>query len=284
MQSANRPRARSVPATAIPQPIVPDTAPNTVHVLERSARLLVALADSPRARTLQELGKLIGCSTSTVHRMLTTLADFYLVEKDPVTRRYRLGLGVFHLADARARQSDVRAVAKPRMEWLADYSLETVSLHVLMGRRVLCVEAIESTQELRLIVNVGRERQLAELGAKSKALLAYLPTEEQDSVLDEVDWERVGTTRAALREELARTVETGITRSFGERVAVAASLAAPIFDHRGQIIASLSIAGPKGRWTPEQMDAAEPALRTAALDTSHDLGYRADGFRPGRPT
>lgn len=257
-----------------------EAGPSTLSALTRSLQLLAALADAPRPRTLQELGRAVGCSTSTAHRILATMADFYLVEKDPVTRRYRLGPGVFYLADARSRQADLRAVAKPRMEWLSDYSLETVSLHLLVGASAVCLDIAESRQELRLVQEIGVATRVAELGAKAKVLLAFMPEPEQQAILDEVAWARLGLTPAALREELARIRTTGVARSFGERVDVAASMAAAIHDQRNRVIAALAIAGPKARWTAEAMNEAEPALRQAALEISHELGYRADGYRP----
>jgi IclR family transcriptional regulator, acetate operon repressor len=58
------------------------------------------------------------------------LVEFGLVERDPQTRRYRLGLAALRLADARGQQVELQGVAPPYVEWLRDRSQETVSLSV----------------------------------------------------------------------------------------------------------------------------------------------------------
>ena len=63
-----------------------DASPGTVQAVQRSLRLLLVLAEAPRPRTLQELSAIMDCSVSTVRRMLSTLSDVHLVEKEPNAR------------------------------------------------------------------------------------------------------------------------------------------------------------------------------------------------------
>jgi DNA-binding IclR family transcriptional regulator len=273
------------PITEIPdEDVGTDTSPGTVQAVERSLRLLLTLAHAPRPRTLQELSIVMGCSISTVHRMLTTLSDVNLVEKEPVRRRYRLGPAVFDLAAARSRQTDLRELAHRHLEGLSDASLETVTLELLVNTHVVCLDRIESVQELRLVSALGGSTPISELGAKCKAVLAYLPLVEQERVLDQVRWERVPFTRSTLRDELAKTRDRGVARSFGERVPVAASMAAPIFGSHGQVVASIAVAGPNGRWTAAAMDALQPSLQAAVKEISYDLGYRDPGIDASTPS
>lgn len=71
-----------------------DASPGTVQAVQRSLRLLLVLAEAPRPRTLQELSAIMDCSVSTVRRMLSTLSDVHLVEKEPtrgsLVKSYRL--------------------------------------------------------------------------------------------------------------------------------------------------------------------------------------------------
>lgn len=254
--------------------LFPGTSPRTVQAIRRSLRLLLVLAQSPGPRTLLELGGTMGCSASTVHRLLSTLAKFHLVEKEPVTRRYRLGPTVFHLAAARSKQADVRDLARPHLEALSDASLETVTLEIRRGEHLVTLDMVESIQDLRLVVPLGTATALSELGAKCKSVLAFLPQGEQERILEQVRWERATFTRTTLRQELELIRQQRVARSFGERLPVAASVAVPLFDSRGDVVASISVAGPTGRWTAESMDRLDPLLRSAAETISHDLGYR----------
>lgn len=255
----------------------------TVQAVERSIRLLLTLADAPKPRTLQELSTIMGCSVSSVHRMLSTLRDVGFVEKEPVRKRYRLGTAVFDLAASREKQMGLRDVARPHLELLSDASLETVSLELLVDLNLVCLDRIESVQDLRLVGAPGASMSLAMLGARCKAILAYLTPVEQAQVLDAVRWDRAKFTRAALSEELVAIRERGIARSFGERIPVAASMAAPIFGSDGRVVASIAVAGPNGRWTPSAMDRLEPSLRAAVSTISQLIGYRDRGAHSGAP-
>jgi IclR family acetate operon transcriptional repressor len=250
-----------------------DASPGTVQAVQRSLRLLLVLAEAPRPRTLQELSAIMDCSVSTVHRMLSTLSDVHLVEKEPKNRRYRLGPAVFHLAAARAKQTDLRELARPHMEGLSDASLETVSLEMRFGQQLVTLDTVDSVQDVRLVGTVGITTPIRELGAKCKAVLAFLPLSEQARVLDEVRWERVSFTRTTLREELIKIREEGIARSFGERLPGAASVAAPILDNRGEVVGSIAVAGPSGRWTAALMKSLEPQLLEATRSISAELGF-----------
>jgi DNA-binding IclR family transcriptional regulator len=274
MKARSRGRSSaSGPTETITDEVVADASPGTVQAVQRSLRLLLVLAQAPRPRTLQELSVVMGCSVSTVHRMLSTLSDFHLVEKEPLSRRYRLGPAVFHLARARAKQTDLRELARPHMERLSDASHETVSLEMRFGQQLVTLDTVESVQEVRLVGTVGVTTPIGELGAKCKVVLAFLPPSEQARILDQVRWERVNFTRTTLRDELIQIREEGVARSYGERLPGAASIAAPILDSRGQVVGSIAVAGPIGRWTSQSMAGLEPVLREATHSISAELGF-----------
>ncbi len=242
--------------------------------MERALRILDSLALAARPCSLQELSGELRCSPSTVHRLLATLQRFQFVEKDPGTRRYSLGLGVLRLVDGRGRHADVRALALPHMERLRALCEETLALNILVDRSHVYVERLESPHGIRWSIQVGTSVPLAQLAATAKALLAFLPTAEAEAILAEVDWARVGRTRAEVQAELAAIRQGAAARSFAERVAGVSSLAAAIRDQQGQPRATLSISGPLDRWTAARMDQIEPELLDAAEAISAALGYQ----------
>ncbi len=245
-----------------------------VQSVERALRNLDSLALAARPCSLQELSGELRCSPSTVHRLLATLQRFQFVEKDPGTRRYSLGLGVLRLVDGRGRHADVRALALPHMERLRALCEETLALNILVDRSHVYVERLESPHGIRWSIQVGTSVPLAQLAATAKALLAFLPTAEAEAILAEVDWARVGRTRAEVQAELAAIRQGAAARSFAERVAGVSSLAAAIRDQQGQPRATLSISGPLDRWTAARMDQIEPELLDAAEAISAALGYQ----------
>ncbi|MBX5492901.1 MAG: IclR family transcriptional regulator [Chloroflexi bacterium] len=242
---------------------------SSVQAVERAGHLLLYLAEHPRA-SLRDLAQAIGSSRTTAHRLLHALAASGLV-MTTADGRPALGPAVVRLYGAWRRQTDLRRVAYPHLLALRDRSGETVSLHVRQGDAVVCVECVESEQPIRRAIAPGDVAPLLR-SASSKLFLAALPEAERAALLtrlapDDAElWER-------LRTELPRIREQGYATSFEERIPGAASLAAPIWDAAGTMVASLSIAGPVQRVTPAFIAEIAPVLRAVALEISQQLGF-----------
>jgi DNA-binding IclR family transcriptional regulator len=242
---------------------------NTVQAVERAGQLLVYLAEHPHS-SLRDLARALGTSRTTAHRLLHALAASGLVAIAP-DGRPALGPAVVRLYGAWRRQTDLRRVAYPHLLALRDRSGETVSLHVRQGDVLVCVECVESEQPLRRAIAPGDVAPLLR-SASSKLFLAALSEAERAALLarlapdDAALWER-------LRAELPRIREQGYATSCGERIPGAASVAAPIWGASGELVASLSIAGPVQRVTPAFIAEIAPVLRSVALEISRQLGY-----------
>src|SRR5215218_6148440 len=142
---------------------------NSVQAVERAADLLFALAAVGAPTGVRELGAVLGCSPSTVLRLLTALEKKGLIERDPLTRRYGLGARVHALAGGRARGSDLPSLALPYMRALRDRSGESVVLQVRAGEEHVCLAQVESHHEIRRHITVGAAFPL-ERGATAQVL------------------------------------------------------------------------------------------------------------------
>lgn len=254
--------------------------------VERATRLLTVLQDTTEPQTLHNLAAKMGCSASTVHRLVVTLLPVGLVEREPDTGRIRLGLGTLRLASARARQLQLPGVSRPYMERLRTRHQETVSLWVRRGPNALCIASLEGAQELRQYVHPGTLAPLTDFGAKSRVLLAGLPARDLDEILQTAPLDLLGVTLPTVRRQIERIRETGITRVAGADtdrddpemgIALASphisAIAAPLFNEAGSIAAALAIAGPRTRFVRSVMDAAAVDLKEAAAAISRELGH-----------
>src|SRR5215211_3450070 len=169
---------KSVPAggTAVP----------TIRSVERAVDLLFCLAGRDGSRSLEQLAREIGCSKSTVHRLLGTLEGLGVVavERDGHYRCYRLGPRVRELGREGWEQIDLRQIARPHLSALRDESEETVTLHLIEGNAHMVVEQVESPQEIRRILPIGQRTPLLR-GATAKAILAFMPIERVRTILAE---------------------------------------------------------------------------------------------------
>lgn len=242
----------------------------------RAIDVLIALIDSPDVG-VSELSRRYGWTKSATHRALATLAAAGFVVNDAERRRYRLGPTALRLGLAAVARAELHRLALPHLRALRDRTGETATVTVLNDddERVY-VDQVESGHPVRQIIEVGTRSPLY-LGASSKAMLAHLPEARQERVLatarGSLRADGIPLDVAALREELAVIRARGFAVSRGERVAGAASVAAPVFGHEADVVGSVSIAGVTVRQSVADLEALGPLVRETALTISRELGW-----------
>ncbi len=214
-------------------------------------------------------------TTSTVHRVVATLADEGLLEQAPNQTRYRLGLAMFDMAAAVPTHRSLHEAALLPMTELRHRSGETVQVGVLDGRQVVYVERLDSPHTLRFFVELGR-RNDAHCTGCGKVLLAHLEPVRRIRVLR--GWELTArtpntiTSLQDLERELANIRRRGYAENRHESEVGVASIAAPIRDGAGICVAALSMAGPIER-IDQRRDTLVEAVTYFARITSQRLGH-----------
>ncbi len=239
---------------------------------------------------VREAARLTGISSSTTGRVLASLKELGLLVQDMETRQYALAGKVLAWAEVYTATVDVRRVALPFIYDLQRFTGETISLYILEGMERVCVERLESEQNVRMVARVGRYLPL-HAGSAGKLFLAYM-SEEQRELVFENEKRKVFTPMTItdpdkLREECAMILQRGYALSHGEWTADASGVAAPIFNQRGQMVAALTISGPTQRFTPDKVDKFSNNCIRTGLQISRLLGYNPQqnrkGVQPGRP-
>lgn len=202
----------------------------------------------------------LAVSTSSTHRLLSTLVSEGVVTRRPNGRAYSLIDGVV-VAPVRADLERVLAVAPPVMERLRDVSEETVHIAVLNGTSIVYAASVESHQMMRVTSRVG-EKAPAHLSAAGKVLLAQLPDRELAPLCEAEELERrtphsIGG-GPALRDELAGVRKSGYARNISESEVGMYALAVPVFDNTGHALCSLTVSGPEIRISPQRGDTLSP--------------------------
>lgn len=222
-----------------------------------------------------ELSHETGYSKSVIHRILSTLEASGYLAVGVDSRRYRLGYKSLQLGLVTLSQIDVRRLALPRLHRLRDITRETVNLGLRFGDKRVYIESLESPQEIRQRVELGREMSLVR-GASSKAVLAFIDPDERDRILlgaqEEVTAQLTAVSVQELRAELAAIQIRGYATSVSERLVGAFSVAAPVFDHHDEVIGSVSISGPVNRWRADVVDRYGELLNAEIGLLSRDLG------------
>jgi IclR family KDG regulon transcriptional repressor len=249
----------------------------TLSSVRNAARLLCAFTAADTELGVGELARRLGLGKSTVCRLLATLAQERLVEKDPRSGKYRLGLKLYELGAIVATHLDLHDAVATYIDELRNRTGETVHVAILDGDEVVYVERRESPQTLRLWGRVGH-RNRAHRTSTGKVLLAHLPPDELDRLLArrplDAKTPYTITDPEALKRELERVRRRGWAQNVNESEVGVASVAAPIRDATGQVVAAISVAGPTLRFTPHAVRRMVQETMAAAQAISARMGYR----------
>lgn len=259
-----------MPRTAKPRP--PKARLSSVA---NAIRLTRAFTEDEHELGISALALRLGLAKSTVHRLATTLTLAGVLEQNPETGKYRLGLALFELGALVRRKMDVWSEARPQLQSLREQTGETAQLAIFDHLSVLYIHKMESRQAVRMASNVG-SRGPAYCTGVGKALLAFQPPEVLQQVLDAGlarYTPNTMTTSIALEADLAAVRARGYAIDNEEMEIGLRCVAAPIRDHAGRVIASIGVAGPVQRMTKKFLQTCVPSVVGAADQVSRRLGY-----------
>lgn len=252
--------------------------------LERGLRILTEFVSNGPVLGISELARAVDLHRSTTHRYVATLAGLGFLRQDPDTRKYSLGPRVADLGFAAIESMEITGVAAGHLQTLADETGFAVSMAVLDGADIVYVERRRSRRATGLAVDLNLHvgsRLPAYCTSMGKVLLAHRDPASLRGLLDRMDLARRGPRTITVREQLisalAAVRQAGLAVNDEELAPGLRSLAAPIRDRSGTVVAAINVAVHLTTW-PTPVDSlvdrlSGPLLRTAS-DISRELGYR----------
>ncbi len=247
----------------------------TIQSIQRAVAILRSFTEAEPELSVTELSRRLGLHKSTVSRILSTLRQEGLVGQNPETDKYRLGLGLISLAGVALGRVSVRGATQPYLGTLVDISRETINVTVLDGQNCMNIEHVASPQPIRYVGWIGRRTPL-HCTACGKVLLAYQSPEERAAHLPRrltKHTDKTITNRSKLLASLAQIREQGYAIVEGEFEEGFTAIAAPIFNHAGEAVAAVSIAGPTYRLDEEHIASFIEPLKRITQTISEKLGY-----------
>lgn len=246
----------------------------SAKALVKGIAIINLLAAHKGGMRLTDLVTYVDLPRGTVVRLLSVMIDEHVV-RHSADGRYYLGAqcavwGADFLSDL-----ELREVASDVMAQLADVGSETCHLGVRDGKSVLYIDKVESPHSLRMYSRIGGKNPLHCTGL-GKALLAYVPGDELEAYLAEPLERRTANTIVSpevLRAELQRIRDRGYAVDDVENEVGVRCVGAPIFDHNGDLVGSISLAGPTMRMTWERIEQLIEPVTKAAQEISERLGY-----------
>ncbi len=247
----------------------------TIQSIDRAAGILKALGSGPHRLGVSELADRLGLARPTVHGLLQTLLSHGFVQQDAASEKYQLGPGLLQLGYSFLDVNELRRRSIVHAERLALRTGRAVRVGVTHGARIFIVHHVFRPDATLQILEVGAELPL-HASALGKAVLSYMPRGMIDEVLDGplLRLTKHTLTAAALRKELLRIRDTGVAGEHDEAVLGESSVAAPIFDHTGDVVGSIGVVGDTDQVFPRGMAARglSAAVTEAARGISRELG------------
>lgn len=241
----------------------------------RVLKLLELFRPGERDLSLGQISDRMGLPKSSVHRLLEILLEHEFIERDPTSKRYRLGLRVFEIGSVAIHERGLHGAAHPLVEQVALETKETCHLAVLSGSEAVYVYKIDGAASIIMSSRVGG-RAPCYCTSIGKVLIAWSGDEIVKRVL------RAGlrpytpntiTSEARLAGELERVRRKGHALDLEEFERGLRCIAAPVRDRNGTVVAALGIAGPASRLTTERIRNLAPSVMSAADVVSRNLGF-----------
>lgn len=226
--------------------------------------------------TISELNNKINLYTSTIHRILDTLNYINYVDKNSDNVTYQLGIKSLELGMAKLSQLDIVKEAMPYIKQLSETINENVYLGVLYEGTVFYEAKMECSKPVKVVTHVGA-RAPFNCTALGKVLISFLPKNERERIYKKVGLIKSTKNSIIDKESFEKEVKKVKTRGYAldnEEYEIDVScIAAPVYNHRGQVIAALSISGPSYRFKTKIKTQARAQVIRYAKMLSSCLGY-----------
>jgi DNA-binding IclR family transcriptional regulator len=249
------------------------------RVVARAAALLRAIgAGDPAGASTTDLAKIAGLARPTAHRLLTSLADEGLIDRDTRTGRWSLGPELYLLGASAAARYDISDHARDIVSRLARETGESAFLSARRGDETVCLLSEEGSFPLRShVLHVGIRFPLG-VASAGLAILGHLPAAEIDDYFSradlEPDWGSNHSERS-IRARIKSTRSTGYAVNPALIVEGSWGIGAAVFDDRGRPAWALSLTGVETRFKDNRI----ALLGTMLLEQAHLLTGRLAGRR-----
>lgn len=248
-----------------------------IEAVLRALDVLDLLARLGQPAGAADVAAHLDISRNAAFRLLTTLKSRGYVSRDEDSRKYRLGLELFHLGNVVPESRDLRSAALPFLEQLRDSYQETANLVLLHAGSVLYIQRLESPHSLRMATDVGARYPL-HCTALGKAILSKLPLETVRAMLGPAPFRRMTDNTIVNYEqlipELQKISELGYAVDWAERGAGVCCVGAAFLDGQGRPIGALSLSGPMHRMETYVTEGRiGQSVKAAAEELSRILGY-----------
>lgn len=285
--------ARSADIAALPAPGAARGRTQGAQAIDRAAEILRIVGSHAGAgATLNQVAAASKLHKATAYRILRALIDNGLVEHLAEARTYRLGFEIFALFATMDERFDLKHLAQPALEGLAETTEDTAYCAVRSGYDGLCVSMVEGAYPRKALrLNIGARWPLG-VGALNLAMLAFLPDAEISEIIAHNTDVLEGQDEyapAAILGYIEETRRRGYAFKSSGAFPTMSGVAVPIFDSHRRPVAALSVIAIAARMEPARCDWIAGLLWAQSRRISERIaaqvapGPGSQLWRPGSP-
>lgn len=248
-----------------------------VQSIAKACAILDLLTEAGRPMTLRELCEASGRAKSTVYGLLCSMRSAGLVDQDPDTGKYELGMRLFEYGSAVQRARSIIALSREPMRQLCERTGESASLSMLDRGEALVLAHAEPDSAFHIVSETGAHLP-AFCTAQGKVLLSALPKASARRIFEthvQAYTPHTATAFETLEAELNTVRVNGFAVENGEFRVGIRGVAAPVRTLRGEIKYALGLIGMFRRIDSDEFRAAAALVVDTAKSLSEALGYRA---------
>lgn len=238
----------------------------TLSSVHNALRILRVFTRENPEMGISELSVRLGLAKSTVFRLLRTLSEDHLVEKNKKSQKYHLGLAALELGFAVYHEMELRKVSLPFLERLTKSLRKVVHMGVYDKGEVVYICKLLPDDHLGTITQIGR-RVPVHCTSVGKILLAHQSESEISGLLQNgltAYTDKTITDPARIRSCMAEVLKKGHAVSHDELKKGVSSVSVPVYNDYGEVIAAISVAGSTAHFYESQIQHYIRELKTCS--------------------
>jgi IclR family transcriptional regulator, acetate operon repressor len=246
-----------------------------VQSVDRALQIIETLAEDDQGYRLSDLAIRAGLSTSTAHRLLTTLEKRRFVQFDRTKSRWHVGARSFTVGATFARRRNFTALAVPYLRKLRDQTRETANLAVVEDEFIIVLTRMESREIMRSLTKVGGRVAMVASGV-GKAVLATYSDADVSAIIHRHGMPRLTEKSIVRPSDLFRELRTirgqGYAVDDEEAQIGLRCVAAVVHNNCTEPLAAISVSGMTSRVTDERLPMIGRMVREVAAELTAALG------------